>query len=310
MSEDPSSSNTQLSQASALTQPPAQATKKDFVVWLKSLVGKKAIAEDELRGALEDYIEELSTPETDENSTTEERMLIANILELRGMTVSDVMVPRIDIIAIDIETQPVELLALLSEKQFSRIPVYRETLDDVLGTIHIKDVLSCLAQNKPIVLQELIRESMIVSPALPVISLILQMKETRKHIAFVIDEYGGIDGLVTMGDLVESILGDIQDEHEPQAIPDIQETPDGSYIIDTRISLHECEETIDIEFSEEEKEDSHTLGGFIFALASRVPSRGEIIVDEDRNLEFEILDANPRKVNRVRMRRTQLPETN
>lgn len=282
--------------------PPAPSPKPDLITWMKSLLSRKEVQEDDLRDALEEYIEELSeSSDNQETQSSEERTLIGNILSLRDMTVSDVMIPRADIVAIDIDTPSLELLSLLSEKQFSRIPVYRETLDDIMGTVHVKDVLATLAQNKPIVIADLIHEAPVVSPSLSVIDLILLMRENRKHLAFVVDEYGGIDGLVTIGDLIESIIGDIQDEHENSDVGQIVNKADG-IIADARLPIDEFEKEFGSVMDDETRDEIDTLGGFIFSLTSRVPSRGEIISHES-GLTFEILDADPRRINRVRVRR-------
>ncbi len=289
-------------------KPPLEAPKHpkpDIKSWIKSLLSKKETQDDDLREALEEYIEELS--ETEEQST-EERALITNILNLRDMTVADVMIPRADIVALDVETSSLELLSLLSEKQFSRIPVYRETLDDILGTVHVKDVLANLAQNKPIVISELIREAPIISPSLPVINLILLMRENKKHLAFVVDEYGGIDGLVTIGDLIESIIGKIHDEHESFDAEEIIKKEDG-IIADARLPIEVFEKEFGTILNDEERNEIDTLGGLIFSLASRVPSRGEIISHEETNLSFEILDADPRRISKIRVRRPQATKT-
>lgn len=284
---------------------PAPQPKPDLRSWIKALLSKKETQEDDLRDALEEYIEELAASETEEIQSVEERSLITNILNLRDMTVSDVMIPRADIVAIDIETSSLDLLSLLSEKQFSRIPVYRETLDDILGTVHVKDVLANLAQNKPIIIQDLIREAPIVSPALRVINLILLMRENKKHLAFVVDEYGGIDGLVTIGDLIESIIGKIHDEHEGKEEETIIEHKDDGIVADGRLPIEELEK-LGLIFNDEENieidaNEINTLAGFLFTIASRVPGRGEIISHEGSGFSFEILEADPRRVSKVRI---------
>ncbi len=280
----------------------AAPAKPDLKTWIKSLLSKKETQDDDLRDALEEYIEELSGQETEETQSSEERTLLTNILNLRDMTVSDVMIPRADIVAIDVETSSLELLSLLSEKQFSRIPVYRETMDDILGTIHVKDVLAKMVQNKPIVITELIREAPIISPALPVIDLILLMRENKKHLAFVVDEYGGIDGLVTIGDLIESIMGEIHDEHEGKELDAVVIKDDG-IITDGRLPIEEFEKQFGTILDDDQREEINTLGGFLFSLASRVPGRGEVISHAESSLSFEILEADPRRVSKVRIRR-------
>jgi CBS domain containing-hemolysin-like protein len=271
--------------------------------WVKQLIGNNGHhkSDSDLREALEEYIEH-ELGESNSSIARHERALLANILKLRDMTVVDVMVPRADIVAIPADISQPELLSLLAEKQYSRIPVYRESLDDIVGTIHIKDILACMAQGKSIVLNELVRDVPIVSPSMPVLDLLLMMKQIRKHQALVVDEFGGIDGLVTIGDVIESIVGDIEDEHdddedEPQALV----TEDGTILADARLDIEEFEDRFGKMLSEEEREDNDTLGGLVFSLAGRVPARGEILT-HDSGMVFEILDADPRRVNRVRIR--------
>jgi CBS domain containing-hemolysin-like protein len=280
-------------------------TDKDPISWIKNLLSnKKDDGDDHLREALAEYIEELSNDkQTEESPSPHERLIMSNILELRNMVASDVMIPRTDIVAADISMAPEEFLNLLSEKQYSRVPVYRESLDDVLGTIHIKDVLSAITKNEPFSLQNLIREALVVSPALPVSDLLLLMKQSKKHLAFVIDEYGGIDGMVTIGDIVESIVGEIQDEYVSDAEPTIELQSDGTFIADARIDLYEFEQVLGISLSDDEREDVNTLAGLIYNLIGRVPSRGEIITEGTLNLNFEILDVDPRRVHRVKIHR-------
>jgi CBS domain containing-hemolysin-like protein len=276
------------------------APKKDKLAWLKSLLPKKS-NDDELREALEEYIEELSDSDPTEQSSPQERLLISNMLKLRDRAVKDVMIPRIDIVAIDLTTTPEDLMQLLSEKQFSRIPVYRDNLDDILGTIHIKDVLAILAKKQNLILKDLIREAPIVAPSLPVVDLLLLMKEQRKHLAFVVDEYGGIDGLVTIGDVLESITGEIQDEHEHHDEPTLITKEDGIVLADARLSLEDFEKKFGSALEEEERAVIDTIGGLIFHVAGRVPARGEIIKFERLNLVFEILEADPRRVHRIKI---------
>ena len=285
--------------------------KKDPIAWIKSLLTtKKDEGDDGLRDALEEYIDELSSDnQTEESPSPHERLIMGNILKLRTMVASDVMIPRTDIVAADISMAPEEFLNLLSDKQYSRIPVYRETLDDVLGTIHIKDVLAAITKNEPFSLKNLIREALVISPALPVSDLLLLMKQSKKHLAFIIDEYGGIDGMVTIGDIVESIVGDIQDEYVSDAEPTIELQKDGTYIADARIDLSIFEETLDVSLNDDEREYVNTLAGLIFNLIGRVPSRGEIITAESLGLNFEILDVDPRRVHRVRIHKLNAPAT-
>lgn len=265
--------------------------------FIKNLIKGKSDAS--LRDALQEFVED-SEPEN-KSPEGHERTLIGNILAMRDMRVVDVMIPRADIVALDITTSPQELLALLSERQFSRFPVYRESLDDVIGTIHIKDILACLARGEVIDIETLVRDVPIISPAMHVLDLLLEMKETRRHMGLVVDEFGGIDGLVTIGDIIKAIVGGMEDEHESEDQPQMSLAPDGTIIADGRVSIGEFEARFGQFMSDEEREDIDTLGGLVFAIAGRVPSHGEVL-SHNSGLVFEILDADARRVNRLRIK--------
>lgn len=251
-----------------------------------------------LHQALTDFVAE---DKVSRSLAADERSLIANILALRDMRAVDVMIPRADIVAIDSTISTQDLFTLLSQKQFSRFPVYKESLDDVIGTLHIKDVLACMARGQPIEIESIVRAVPIVSPAITVLDLLLEMKTSRRHIALVVDEFGGIDGLVTVGDIIGAIVGEIDDEHMPTDQPQILETPDGTILADGRVSIDEFESRFGKLLVDEEREDIDTLGGLVFAIAGHVPSRGEV-VSHDSGLVFEVLDADPRRVHRLRIK--------
>ncbi len=274
--------------------------------WIKTAVRGKS--DTTLREAIEEYIEEAENGSEDNTSSVSEheRTLISNILKLRDHTVLDAMIPRADIIAIDVNATQDELLSLLSERQHSRFPVYRETLDEIVGTIHIKDILGCLADNRVIEIEDLVRDVPIVSPSMQVLDLLLMMKQMRKHMALVVDEFGGIDGLVTINDVIESIVGEIEDEYDQDDDPQLAENTDGSVLADARYDIEEFEERFGEMLSEEEREDIDTLGGLVFSLAGRVPARGEILTHSS-GMIFEVVDADPRRVNRLKIKNIPLP---
>ncbi len=256
-----------------------------------------------LKEAIEDLMEDHDEDAAENGHPiidSHERTLITNILKLQEETVEDVMVPRADIVAVSADATQEELMTLLSEKQYSRLPVFQDQLDDVIGTIHIKDVLAQLAAGEPVVIKDLIREIPIVSPAMPVSDLILFMKEKRKHMVLIIDEYGGIDGLVTLGDVIETIMGEIEDEYDTSTHNVLIERTDGTILAEGRVELDEFEEQFGQFFSEEEHEEADTLAGLVFSIAGRVPARGEVISHEN-GIEFEILDAGPRRINRLKI---------
>ncbi|MFP4314288.1 MAG: CBS domain-containing protein, partial [Alphaproteobacteria bacterium] len=171
--------------------------KPGLLGWLKGGL-KNQKADPSLRETIEEFIEESNSNQVEEDTlaSLHEKTLISNVLKLSEKPVVDAMIPRADIVAISIDASNEELFTLLSDTQYSRIPVYKEKLDDVMGTVHIKDILSVLAQKKDLVLSELVREVPIIAPSMNVLDLLLEMRHTRKHMAMVVDEFGGIDGLV------------------------------------------------------------------------------------------------------------------
>ena len=272
--------------------------RRGLVAWIKSNFKQKN--DYTLRETIEEYIEDSDTDE-DNPASFHEKTLIANVLKLRDTPVVDAMIPRADIVAIDSSLGEKELLGQLADIQYSRLPVYKEKLDDVLGTIHIKDVLSALAKGQPLVITELIRDVPIVAPSMNILDLLVEMRHTRKHMAMVIDEFGGIDGLVTIGDIIEEIVGHLEDEHDTDLQPCIVKLDDESLIADARYDVDEFEDEFGHILSEEEREENDTLGGLAFYMAGRVPVRGEVLTHES-GMVLEILEADPRRVNRIKIK--------
>jgi magnesium and cobalt transporter len=234
--------------------------------------------------------------------TPQERFLIGNILKVHDRNAADVMVPRVDIVALDVEQPFAEVVKCMVENGHSRVPVYRESLDDVIGFVHVKDVVAPVADRRPARLDRLLRKVLFVAPSLPILDLLVQMRQARTHIAMVVDEFGGIDGLLTIEDLIEEIVGEIEDEHDDAEPLTLIERPDGSVIADARLPIEALEEQYDTRLRPAGEEESvDTLGGLVFMLAGRVPKRGEVITHPD-GIEFEVLDADPRRVKRVRVR--------
>ncbi len=239
-----------------------------------------------------------TTPELDRH----ERALINNVLRLRETTAADVMVPRADIVAIALDTGFQAAVEQLRADGHSRLPVYREELDDIVGMVHIKDVYAFVGHPEDFFLAKVMRQPLMVAPQMPVLDLLLQMRQARMHLALVVDEYGGIDGLVTIEDLVEEIVGDIADEHDEIALPMITERPDGALDLDARLSIEAFEGRLGPVLTEDEREaDIDTVGGLVFTLAGRVPTRGEVI-SHPSGLEFRILEADARRIRRIRAR--------
>jgi magnesium and cobalt transporter len=233
----------------------------------------------------------------------QERALIANVLRLRGTTADDVMVPRADIIAMRVDASLDEAVAQFRSEGHSRLPVFREQLDDIVGMVHIKDVFAYVGRADSFQLESLLRRPLMVAPQMPVLDLLLQMRQARMHLALVVDEYGGIDGLVTIEDLVETIVGDISDEHDEVQVPMVTERGDGTLDIDARLPIAAFEARLGEVLTPGERDaDIDTLGGLVFTLAGRVPARGEVI-GHPSGMEFRVLEADARRIRRLRVRR-------
>jgi CBS domain containing-hemolysin-like protein len=263
--------------------------------------------EESVREVLEELIDEKSS----EHATpveSQERMLLANVLSLRERTVADVMVPRADIVAIDVSATVADLVALFGREEHSRIPVYQGNLDNAIGMVHIKDII--VAQSKGTTnarLGSMVRDVLFVAPSMHVLELLLEMRFKRIHMALVVDEFGGVDGLLTIEDLVEEIVGDIDDEYDEDTEPQLVYRPDGALDADARVSLETFENVVGPILNDEERAEIDTLGGLVFDLLGRVPIRGEL-VKHPSGMEIEILEADPRRVRRLRVRGVAVDE--
>lgn len=236
---------------------------------------------------------------------THERALLSNVLRLQGTTAYDVMVPRADIMAMPEDLTLEQAIGLIQKDGHSRYPIYRESLDDIAGMIHIKDVFAAVGTHAPVPfdIKAIMRRPLFVVPSISVLDLLLQMRQQRIHMALVVDEYGGIDGLITIEDLVETIVGDISDEHDEDAEPHMTERPDGTIELDARTPVETFEARLGQVLTDEERAaDIDTVGGLVFTLAGRVPAKGELI-SHPSGLEFRVLDADPRRIRRLRVRR-------
>lgn len=307
---------------------------------LKSMIGLKT--NNSLRDNLENALRDEETDE-ETTFTPEERLMLRNILRLREIRLDDVMVPRADIDAVDDTVSLGELVKRFRESGHSRMPVYTETLDDPRGLVHIKDVMTYItdsleeptAEEAPLVDEtedkgkgprepgpqslhrtfgkidfstkladtNLIRSVLFVPPSMSTTDLMAKMQANRMQLALVIDEYGGTDGLVSLEDIVETVVGDIVDEHDDDEAPMIISTGDGIWIADARIDLEDAVEAVGKDFEvSEASEDVDTLGGLLFTLIGRIPVRGELISSPELpGYELEILDADPRRIKRLRI---------
>lgn len=272
---------------------------KSISRYLKNIFIRKP--EENVRETIEDLIEEASA-EGEEQFSEHEQLLLNNILYLKDKKCCQAMIPRADIIAFHQDGTVAELAKLMVDRGHSRIPVYGDSLDDIVGILHIIDLAKCLIKgedNTPV--KNIVNNGVkFVSPCMRVLDLLREMQADKIHMAIVIDEYGGVDGLVTIEDLLEEIVGDIEDEYdfEEQHVIQIQE---GVIVADARAELDEIQEAAHIDIESILPEDQHdidTLGGLVFHIAQRIPSRGEVI-DGKNGIKFRILDVDPRRIKKV-----------
>lgn len=252
-----------------------------------------------LRETLEDLLEEPDSDTGPEQFTAEERELLLNALSFGELRVEDVMVPRADIRAIMIDSALPDVVSAMRTAGHSRLLVYRETLDDVVGLVHIKDLLPFWGDGEHFDLAQVMRPVPVVPPSMRVLDLLLELRRSQTHMVAVVDEFGGTDGLVTVEDLVVELLGEIHDEHTAEEPAQLVRRNDGGFEADARLELDELEKTLDCELlAEDERDEVDTLGGLIVTMADRIPETGEE-VHHPAGFVFHILDADPRRIKRV-----------
>lgn len=259
-------------------------------------------SEPTLRDQIEEVIDEHEgEPSSIGDLSPVERQMLRNLLHFGERTAGDVGVPRADIIAVDETASFAELVALFAEAGHSRLPVYRDSLDTITGMIHVKDVFAILATGAaaPATLAPLIRQPRYVPESMGVLELLAEMRATRTHLAIVLDEYSGTEGLVTIEDLVEEIIGEIEDEHDEESESPLVPLDDGLWDADARAELEDVGETIDPRLAEID-EDVDTLGGLASVLAGHVPQVGEI-VGHDSGWRLEVTAGDARRVTRLRL---------
>ena len=251
---------------------------------------------------LEQFVaKRISADDLNGNSLSHENELLKNLAGLRGITASDVMVPRVNIVSVAMSDNFKDIVKQLIKTNHSRVPVRNESLDDIVGILHIKDVLANLFLKEKPNIKSLLKKPFFVSPSISLLDLLYEMRVKRRHLALVVDEYGGIDGLVTIEDLVEELVGEIEDEHESSSEIRLDKIEDGSVIVEARIVIDLFEDLINSIRKEDLNEEIETLGGFIISIAGRVPVKGEVIRYSPSGLKFEILEADPRKIILVKI---------
>src|SRR3954469_3232945 len=314
----------------ALIPPPGEPAREPGDGWLtrvmRAVFGWKP---NSMRADLETVLENGASLES--GFSPQERTMLKNILALRGRRVDDVMVPRADIIAVQQDIPLGELIKVFEGAGHSRLVVYNDTLDDPVGMAHIRDVIGYMVRHaqrsaasntkrkKPfpagldlkgidlsvsLAAAKIIREILFVPPSMPAIDLLAKMQATRIHLALVIDEYGGTDGIVSMEDVVEEVFGEIEDEHDEDERPAIVRQPDGSFLADARAQLEDVVMTVGPEFEIGDVTDEvDTLAGYVMTRAGRLPSRGEV-VQGPGDYEIEVLDSDPRRLKKLRITRS------
>jgi CBS domain containing-hemolysin-like protein len=296
---------------------------------MRSIFGFKS---GSIRDDLETVLDAATSGETG-FSPAESRML-RNILGLRERRIDDIMIPRADIVAVQQDIMLGDLVKIFESAAHSRLVVYGETLDDPTGMVHIRDLIAFMTKQAssakstrrkklvagldfkavdlsvPLASIQIMRPLIYVPPSMPAIDLLARMQATRIHLALVIDEYGGTDGLISIEDIVEQVVGEIEDEHDEADIQTIVRQFDGSYLADGRANLEEVVTAIGPEFDiGDAGEDVDTLGGYLVKRIGRVPVRGELVLGPGR-FEFEITDADPRRIKKIRIYRSKKSKAN
>lgn len=255
---------------------------------------RKQSVRDELSELIENSIN------TKDSFDNHESTLLRNILNLKDLTAESLMVPRADIVSIDLTEDVDSVMAQICSANHSRLPVHNGSMDVIQGMIHIKDLMPHLLSGSNPDLKKLMRPVLFVSPSIWVMDLLHEMRLKRRHLALVVDEFGGVDGLITIEDLVEEIVGEIEDEHDEMEMPRFELIDDDSAISDARLELEDLEKLVGPLVDDAEREEIDTVAGLVFSLAGRVPVRGEVI-RHPCGLEFEVLEGDPRRITLLKI---------
>lgn len=276
---------------------------------IRNLFSKLLKKEEELPliDRLEDLIEsEPTNSENTESTENGELTLVSNVLGLKDLTAKDIMVPRADIVAANINFTLDEFIDIFSQNNFSQIPIYENTLDNVLGIVRVRDFLPYIKDPQSFDIKRLLKKVIYVVPSIQLIELLVEIRASANHMALVVDEFGGIDGLVTLQDVVSEVVGEIQQTQN--IFPQIVTRQDGSWIADAKMPLSECEELLQTDLlkpligENDDKPDIETIGGLTSLIAGRMPTRGETLYHPS-GIEFEIVEADPRRVKRIIIRK-------
>ncbi|MEL0235111.1 MAG: hemolysin family protein [Pelagibacteraceae bacterium] len=252
-----------------------------------------------LRDSIKDVIDEKSNEESQNiDLSSKEKSILSNILSINKLKADDVMIPRASIVAISQDSSFQNIIDTIDKESHSRMPVFRKDLDDVLGMIHIKDIIKFSGSNhNDFNIKKIMREVLFVPPTMPVMNLLLKMQATKLHMALVIDEHGGTDGLITIEDVIEEIVGEIEDEHDKDDDFNFKKIDSNTFEAKADMTLNDFNHESNLSIVEENVD---TLGGYIFSKINRVPYAGEVI-KVDNTYQFEIIEADPRKIKKIRI---------
>lgn len=273
------------------------SSSKGFVPWFKKNILRQSPSN--LKTELEEIIQE---HEDAGDTSAQENEILRNVLQFDEVKVSEVMTPRLDINAVPLDIELEELKQYVADAEHTRLPIYKENLDEVVGFLHIKDLINFWVKNGGFDLNSMVRELIYVPPTMKITDLLERMRAKRTHMAVVVDEYGGTDGLVTIEDLVEELVGEIEDEHDDEEVLTLRKINGNLYEVSARFEISKLEQELDLEIYEEgEDEDFDTIGGLIFTKMGKVPEEGEALSHKS-GLIFEVVAADNRKIERVRIK--------
>ena len=272
---------------------------KNFFYKFKGLF--KLSEKENIKEVLEDLIEEDVNGSNNIDAGT--RSIFKNVINLSDKCIEDIMIPRADIDAISVDTTYNELVLFIDKTKHSRIPIFDSNLDKILGMIHIRDLFekihnSSVQKKKLKISKKIIRKILFSSPTMKILDLLLKMRSEQIHMSIVVDEFGGTNGLVTIEDLVEEIVGEIKDEHDSEEVEEIKKISKKTFELPARVSLEEFEKEIGIKLKIEKKDEIDTIGGLIFFLIGRIPGRGEVI-NYKKILEFTVIEADTRRIKKI-----------
>ena len=270
---------------------------KNFLT--KIITRIKPNGKEDIKNVIEDLIDENSNGS--ENIDDGTKSIFKNVINLNDKCIEDIMIPRADIAAVSSDIKVSNLINFINKTKHSRIPVFQENLDRIIGMIHIRDLferVNSKTKNNAKLSKSFVRKILFSSPSMKILDLLLKMRSEQIHMSIIVDEFGGTNGLVTIEDLVEEIVGEIKDEHDFEETQEIKKLSKKTYDVSARLTVEDLERKIGGFFSKEEKEDIDTVGGLVFNLLGKIPSRGEVISHKS-GLEFTIRDADTRKIKRI-----------